>query len=131
MYSFCSPVQNILFLFLDGNKFLLNLITKIFHPVCAARRPDFRSSLVQEDVQPKFKRYECCYLVLRQGTKTEFYSFAAVGESVSAANMPNHIRELVSATNMPNHIQGLVSATNMPNHIQDLVSATNMPYHIQ
>jgi len=72
------------------------LITKIFHPVCAARRPEFRSSLGQEDAQPKFKRNGCGYLVLRQGTKTEFDSLTAVGESVSAANMPNHIQELGS-----------------------------------
>jgi hypothetical protein len=58
-------------------------------------------------------------LVLRQGTKTEFDSLTAVGESVSAANMPNHIQELVSAINRPNHIQELVSAMNMPNHIQE------------
>jgi len=36
------------------------------------------------------------YLVLRQGTKTEFDSLTAVGESVSVANMPNHIQKLVS-----------------------------------
>jgi hypothetical protein len=106
-----------MFLFLDGNKFLLNLITKIFHPVCAARRPDLRSSLVQEDAQPKFRLYECCYLVLRQGKKTEFDSLTAVGESVSATNMPNHIQELISVTNMPNHIRDLVSGTNMLNNI--------------